>query len=128
MHYFKLVAVLAGVLTFTASASAQQTPPKLEIGQWTGKVTPPEGGTVDVLYDVAYAGDTLKITIRAAEHGTFATTEVKLEGTKLSFKFRPGPEVVCVLEKKEAIFAGVCTEDNGETATMEMSPPKKEGN
>jgi hypothetical protein len=126
MNYRAFAVAVAAVITFSASAAAQEAAPKLETGKWTGKVTPPDGETVNVTYDVAYAGDTLKITINAASHGTFQTTETKLEGTKLSFKFRPGPEVVCVLEKKEADYIGACTDEGGGVAQIELSPPKKE--
>lgn len=129
MRYFKLMAVAIALFTLTASANAQQPQPakKLDVGQWTGKVTPPDGQVVDVTFDVTYAGDTLQIKLNASQHGEFTTTEAKFDGTKISFKFRPGPEVVCVLEKKAAVYTGVCTEDSGETASIEMSPPKKEG-
>lgn len=126
MNYRAIAVAVAAVLTVSASAAAQQAAPKLETGKWTGKVTPPDGEAVDVTYDVAYAGDTLKITINAAAHGTFNTTDVKLEGSKLSFKFRPGPEVVCVLEKKEADYVGSCTDEGGGVALIDLSPPKKE--
>jgi hypothetical protein len=95
------------------------------VGAWTGTVTPPEGMTVNVTYDVAYAGDTLRIVIRAGEHGTFDTYDVKHEAEKLSFRFRPGPEVTCVLNKKDAGFAGTCTEDDGSVASMDLAPPRK---
>ena len=117
----------AALLVFATSAAAQEAPLKLETGAWTGKVTPPDGMTVDVIYDVAYAGDTLKITIRAGEHGSFETKDVKLEADKLSFRFTPGaPEVLCVLNKKEQNYAGTCTGNDGSVATMDLSPPKKE--
>lgn len=126
MRYSRLAVAAAALLVFSTAAAAQQTaPPKLDIGAWTGKVTPPEGITVDVIYDVAYAGDTLKISINAGEHGTFNTTDVKLETDKLTFRFRPGPEVVCVLNKKELGYAGNCTGEDGSVATMELAPPKK---
>ena len=127
MRYSALAVAAVALLTFSSAASAQQTAgPKLEVGAWTGQVTPPDGGTVNVVYDVTYAGDTLKITIKAAEHGTFETTDVKLEADKLSFKFSPGVTVSCVLNKKEAAYVGSCTDDGGGVATMDLSPPKKE--
>jgi hypothetical protein len=126
MRYSPLAVAAAALLVLSTAAAAQQpAASKLETGAWTGKVTPPEGITVDVTYDVAYAGDTLKININAGEHGTFNTTDVKLEADKLSFRFRPGPEVVCVLNKKELGYAGTCTGEDGSVATMELSPPKK---
>ena len=118
----------AALLLAASTASAQQpaAPTKLEVGEWTGTIVPPGAEPAAVTYDVAYAGDTLKIKIRAGEHGTFDTWDVKSEGTKLSFKFRPGPEVVCVLEKQELAYAGECTADDGSVATMDLAPPKKQ--
>lgn len=128
MHYKILPLAAVALLAVVNSASAQQTAPatRLEVGEWSGTVTDPGGQTVDVLYDVAYAGDTLKIKIKAAEHGTFDTWETRHEAGKISFKFRPGPEVVCVLEKKELIYSGACTADDGSVATMQLAPPKKQ--
>lgn len=127
MRYQVLAVAAAALLAFSSSASAQgATAVKLETGAWTGQVTPPDGQTVTVIYDVAYAGDTLKIAIRAGDHGTFSTSDVKLDADKLSFRFRPGIEVVCVLDKKDTSYAGVCTGEDGSTATMDLSPPKKE--
>jgi hypothetical protein len=127
MRYSVLAVAAAAVVTFASAASAQQpTPPRLEVGAWTGQVTPPDGGTVNVIYDIKYAGDTLKISINAGEHGTFETTDVKLEVDKLSFKFAPGVAVACVLDKKESIYAGSCIAEDGTIATMDLSPPKKE--
>src|SRR5688572_14095734 len=88
MRYRTFALAAAAVITFAASASAQQPAAKLEVGKWSGKVTPPDGNTVDVNYDVTYAADTLRITIVAGTHGTFPVYEAKLDGTKLSFKFR----------------------------------------
>jgi hypothetical protein len=78
-----------------------------------------------VKYHVAYAGDTLTIAINAGDHGTFPTQDVKFEAGKISFKFHPGVDVVCVLEKKETFYAGTCTGNDGSLATMDMSPPQK---
>ena len=127
MRYSTVAVTAVALLAISSAASAQQAAvPKLEVGEWTGQVTPPDGQTVNVIYDVAYAGDTLKITIKAAEHGTFETTDVKLEADKLSFKFSPGITVSCVLNKKEAAYVGSCTDDGGGVATMDLSPPKKD--
>ena len=106
------------------AASAQ----KLEPGKWTGTVTPPGEGVVNVTFDVAMKGDTLAITLNAAEHGSFPLQEVKLAAGKLTFFFTPGPRVDCALERKEdGSFAGKCGDNSGggETAEMIMLPPKK---
>lgn len=127
MRYTRLALIAAAMFTITGSAAAQQAAPKLETGLWTGTIVPPEGEPATVTYEVSYAGDTLNIKIKAGEHGSFDTWEAKAEEGKISFKFRPGPEVVCVLKKVEKSYSGMCTADDGSTATMDLSPPKKEG-
>ena len=127
MRFTPLAIAAAALLTFSASASAQQAAPKLEIGAWTGTVISPNGESTSVTYDVSYAGDTLKIKIKAGDHGEFDTWDTKVETGKLSFKFRPGPEVVCVLNKLEKSYSGTCTAEDGSAASMDLSPPKKEG-
>jgi hypothetical protein len=133
MRFSVFAITAAALLTLSASASAQQAAPaavKLEVGEWNGTVTPPGSQPAQVKYDVTYAGDTLKIKIIAGEHGSFETTDVKAEGDKLFFKFRPGPEVACELTKTSAGYAGPCTEPGGDMmkqAMVEMSRPKKEG-
>jgi hypothetical protein len=126
MRISVLAVAAAALLTLSSAAAAQQTAaPKIEVGAWTGQVVQPDGQVTDVIYDIAYAGDTLKITIKAGDHGSFETSDVKLETDKLSFTFTPGPAVVCVLNKKDAIYSGVCTAEDGSTATMDLAPPKK---
>jgi hypothetical protein len=127
MRFTPMAIAAAALLTFSASASAQQAAPKLEIGAWTGTVISPSGESTSVTYDIAYAGDSLKIKIKAGDHGEFEAWDAKIEAGKLSFKFRPGPEVVCVLNKLEKSYSGTCTAEDGSAATMDLSPPKKEG-
>ena len=127
MRYSLTALAAAALLCVAAPASAQQSATaKLEAGAWTGTVTPPDGMTTAVIYDVAYAGDTLKITIRAGDHGTFETSDVKLETDKLSFSFRPGPLVKCTLSRKDGGFAGTCLDEEGGVANMVLAPPKKD--
>jgi hypothetical protein len=125
MRITPLAIAAAALLTFSVSASAQQPAPKLEVGAWTGKVVSPNGESTDVVYDVSYAGDTLNIKIKAGDHGTFDTWNNKVEAGKLSFTFRPGPEVVCVLNKLEKSYSGTCTAEDGSAASMDLSPPAK---
>lgn len=120
-------AIAAGaVLPFLAVAAAQaQT---LEVGKWTGTVTPPnEQQTVPVTYDVTMKGDTIAITVDAGEHGTYPFNGVKLSDGVLTFWFSPGPRVDCNLTRGEdGGYRGPCRDSEGGTARMEMIPPKKE--
>lgn len=126
MQHKLLPLVAAAILAVAGTANAQQQPaPKLEVGEWTGTVIDPSGNAVDVTYSISYAGDTLKIRIDAGQHGSFDTWDTKVEADKVSFKFRPGPEVLCVLNKKEAAYSGTCTANDGSAASIDLAPPKK---
>lgn len=120
----KLAVVLAVALTgfAAASAGAQQ----IETGKWTGSITPPNQGAVQVTYDVAMKGDTIAITVSAAEHGEFRFSDVKLTGEVLTFWFTPGPRVDCSLTRRQddGAYAGSCRDSDGGLATMVMIPPK----
>ena len=118
----RAVQALALLVLFPVAASAQ----KLEAGKWTGVVTPPGEGTVNVTFDVAMKGDTIAITLNAAEHGSFVLEEVKLVEKKLTFQFSPGPLVKCALDRQpDGSFSGQCTDGSESPAQMVMTPPKK---
>src|SRR5262245_25271077 len=116
-----LLRLLALLAVFPVAASGQ----KIQVGQWTGTVTPPGEATLNVTYDVSMKGDTILIKFNAAEHGSFDLEEVKLADGKLTFHFTPGPRIDCTLNKKDdGSFAGQCT-DGSQPADMVMLPPKK---
>jgi hypothetical protein len=118
----------AVMLLLPAAVSAQTATPVLPVGKWTGTVTPPDGGTTPVTFDVKSSNDTITIHIDAGEHGSFPASGVAFAGTKLSFSFTPGPTVLCVLNKKDdGSFAGECTESDGSAAQITMLPPKQPG-
>ena len=118
----KTAALLLACVLTPGICAAQSQP--LKSGTWTGSVTPPEGETTLVTYDVAVLGDSLTITIHAGEHGDFVTTEGRYADGKIMFKFAPGPTVSCTLAKDEkGTFAGSCFEDGGSEAKITMVPP-----
>jgi hypothetical protein len=126
MRYLKLAVALVAVLASAAPAAAQQATPRLQVGTWTGQVTPPDEVTVDVTYDVSYDADTLRLTVNAGEHGSFAAIAPKLEDGKISFGLQVGAELMCVLDEKEIGYAGLCTEAGGDlnsAGVMTMLPP-----
>jgi hypothetical protein len=119
------LAFAAGLLLLAPIAAHAQ---KLEAGKWTGKVVPPDGPTVEVTYDVKVAGDTLAITINAAEHGSFPFANVKLADGKLTFSWSPGVEVKCELKPQtDKSWSGSCVDAGGTGGTMIMVPPKPAG-
>ena len=120
-------AVAAIVLLIAPSyGSAQQASQRLEAGTWSGTVIPPGAEAAPVTFAVSYVADTLKIELDAGDHGKFAAYDAKFEGGKVTFKFRPGPEVLCVLDKKDNGYAGACTDEGGEAASIDMIPPRKQ--
>lgn len=132
MRFFKAVLAVSTVaVALPALASAQTAaaaPAKIDIGHWTGTVTTPDGQTVEVSYEVTAKSDTTLITINAGQFGSFPAAGLKIEAAKITFSFTPGPQVLCVLNKKDdGSFAGECTDDGGAPAQMTMVPPKKAG-
>jgi hypothetical protein len=122
----KLVVVLAAALSCVAVASAEAQ--KLDAGKWTGSITAPgEQTPLQVTYDVAMKGDTIDITVSAAEHGQFRFSDVKLAGDVLTFWFQPGPRVECTLTRRQddGAYAGSCSDPEGGNASMVMIPPKR---
>lgn len=122
----KIAIVLAAALPILAFVPAEAQ--KIEAGKWTGTVTSPgEQTPLPVTYDVTVKGDTIGITVNAAEHGSFTFSEVKLADDVLTFWFSPGPRVDCTLTRREdGAFAGTCADSEGGNASMVMVPPKKE--
>jgi hypothetical protein len=121
----KIALVLSAALPLLAFVPAGAQ--KFEPGKWTGTVTPPgEQTTLAVTYDVTVKGDTIGITVNAAEHGSHAFSDVKLADDVLTFYFMPGPRVDCTLTRREdGSFAGSCSDPEGGNASMVMVPPKK---
>ena len=78
----KIALVLSAALPLLAFVPAEAQ--KLEPGKWTGTVTPPgEQTTLAVTYDVTVKGDTISITVNAAEHGSHPFSDVKLADSVL---------------------------------------------
>jgi hypothetical protein len=101
---------------------------KLEVGTWTGTVTPPNGQALALTFAVTAPNDSVKIDLTIADMGmTFPLTAIKLEGRKLGFEFMAGDEAIkCALEKKDdGTFAGSCADGSGQGGPMTMVPPKK---
>lgn len=117
---WKVLALLVAGFMAPGVCSAQA--PKS--GTWTGSVTPPQGETTLVTFDVVSSGDSLSIVIHAGEHGDFPAGAERYADGKLTFTFEPGPVVTCTLTRNaEGGFAGGCVEPTGEEAKMTMVPP-----
>ena len=117
---WKMLALLAAAFMVPAVGSAQAP----RSGTWTGTVTPPEGETTLVTFDVVSSGDSLSIVIHAGEHGTFEAAQERFADGKLTFTFQPGPVVSCTLTPNtEGGFSGSCFEAAGAEAKITMVPP-----
>lgn len=55
MKSLRCVVTLGAALLFLPLAASAQ---KLEVGKWTGTVSPPNQAAVEVTYDVTMSGDT----------------------------------------------------------------------
>ncbi|MEO8200029.1 MAG: hypothetical protein ABI679_05850 [Gemmatimonadota bacterium] len=116
-----LVALMAGSIT---RLNAQ----KLETGTWTGTLTDPGGDVIDVTYAVALSGDTLQITMSAAEGLSAAFSNIRFEEGKMVFSWEANTKIDCTLSPAEGGgYAGACTDSNGGRGQMTMVPPKKDG-
>jgi hypothetical protein len=122
LPYRRFLTALAFLVLGPALAAAQ----KLEAGTWTGTVAPPDGGALEVTYEVKVTGDTVAITIVAAGQGSFAFNDVKVANGKLTFSWAPGPTLKCELALREdKSWFGPCTDPGGGTGHLTMIPPKK---
>ena len=109
------------MLALPASLEAQKVTP----GNWTGTISPPDGGALEATFDVRQSGDTTKITMNAAGR-TIETTDVKVESSRLLFTFAPGGNAVkCDLSlQTDKSYSGDCIDASGGKGTIVMKPPK----
>jgi hypothetical protein len=113
------VYALAGLL-FAAAPAAAQT---LHTGTWTGTIAPPDGGVVDVEYEVSVTNDEIGITL-VFEMGTFEFASIEFDGSVLSFTWSPGVNLTCELElQDDGSFEGECVDEGGESGFLTMNPP-----
>lgn len=123
----KVGIALALMALLALPAGAQQVTP----GQWTGKVTPPGEETREITIDVVAAGDSVTATLRIPTVPEFPPTVLagmKLDAEKrLAFGFTvpSGTSVQCTLAPQaDATYAGTCTDSDGDTVPMTLTPPK----
>jgi len=110
---------------FLAGNSSIASAQELESGTWTGSVFLPDGQLFDVTYEVVSDTDSLSIDIAAPAFGKLPFSDIEVTESELTFEFRPGPLVFCVLEwTSGGSYEGTCAPDGEEEAQMIMSPPK----
>jgi hypothetical protein len=116
--------LLALLGSFSASpASAQHLVP----GTWTGTMTPPGGGAIDVTYEVGESDGALSVIMRAAEiEGEMDFKDIRVEEGQMTFWWEPGIRVDCTLFATETGgFEGKCTDGTGPSGEgrLVMVPP-----
>jgi hypothetical protein len=96
----------------------------LVAGIWTGNGVGPEGDSFEVTFEVQVNGDTLDIVMVGPDGRRLPLTNIRFEAEKFLFTWSPGIEVNCVLSPVEGGgYSGPCTDTNGETGQIAMSPP-----
>ena len=120
-----VVSLLVGVV---AASPAQQ----LVEGTWTGTITPPNGPTIDVEYEVAGSGDELSIElVLPTDSFDFDVDRIVFEGIDvdsetLEFFFVAGNDTIdCSLAWDErGHYEGECADEGGDSGVMVMRPPE----
>ena len=117
---------LAAVLLLTlGSGLFGQT---LKPGTWSGAVTDPEGEEAAVTYEVTLSGDTIGINMTVVIPDApppFVFSNVHFDQGKLLFTWVAGVDINCTLDPAaDGSYAGTCTDTEGKSGRMTMSPPK----
>ena len=114
-----LAVLFMALVTYASPAAAQE----LELGTWTGLMSPPEGEGVPVTYEVALTAGSLSIVMNNVQLGEMPFTDPRLDGDELTFWWEPGTRVDCALSRQASgSFEGTCSAGNGEGA-ITMVPP-----
>ena len=99
----------------------------LELGTWTGTMSPPTGEPSAVIYEVGEKDGYLTIVMTGVpDQGmSIVFNEVMLDGDQLIFWWETGSRVDCtLLPKEDGIFEGICTDGSGDgDGTLRMVPP-----
>jgi hypothetical protein len=117
-----LIACSALLIGLPAASSAQT----IEAGTWTGTVQPPGNEVYQVTCVVSGTKDSVAITIRQEQLGSFPARDIRVLADRITFTWSPGNDnVKCILMKKDdSSFAGDCTDAEGGTGHLVMIPPK----
>jgi pimeloyl-ACP methyl ester carboxylesterase len=122
MGRLRFIGMLA-VLVIGLPACADEQP--IEMGAWTGYVTPPGMGQIDTAFEVANRGDSLDV--RLAVDGMdepFRLQDVRATDSTLTFWWEPLMRVDCALRAdEEGVFRGECLDPDGHVGPMVMAPP-----
>ena len=116
--------LVAAGLALGAAAPLQAQ--ALTPGTWTGTMSNPVGGSVDVTFDVAGMPDAPTISMSVSMlPEPIAFNDIRLEGETMTFWWEPGVRVDCALTRDAAGgYAGTCSDGSGSgDGRMTMVPP-----
>ncbi|MGE0160497.1 MAG: hypothetical protein AB7T31_13890 [Gemmatimonadales bacterium] len=119
-----VVAAVLALLTFTFAPSVEAQ--ALRPGTWTGSMSNPVGGVVEVTFDVGGTADAPTISMSVSMlPEPIAFNDIRLEGSSMTFWWEPGVRVDCTLMRDAAGgFAGTCSDGSGSgEGRMTMVPP-----
>ena len=116
--------LLAAGLSFGAVAPLQAQ--GLTPGTWTGTMSNPVGGSVDVTFDVAGTPEAPTIAMSVSMlPEPISFNDIRLEGETMTFWWEPGIRVDCALTR-DAVggYAGTCSDGSGSgDGRITMVPP-----
>lgn len=116
-----VVVGLVATFGLATSLSAQALVP----GTWTGSITPPGEAQVDVGYRVWVENDTTRAALVAPDGTELHFRNLRFEEGNLRFTWGDGLLIHCDLKPTpQKGYKGECTDDDGDTGTMEMIPPQ----
>ncbi len=118
-----LAMVCFAALTYTSPVLAQD----LEVGTWTGTVTPPSSQVFDVTYIVEHTDDALTITMNSPM-GPLPFSNIEVGENNITFSWQAGPtHLDCDLKTQEdGSYKGECVDADGSPGTLIMIPPEDE--
>ncbi len=96
---------------------------EMESGTWTGTLEPPDGGEMDITFEVTGGAD-LGI-LMSFQGQSLVLDNIELDDDALHFTFDIGTFVACeLLVQDEGGFGGECVGDDGESGFITMTPPQ----
>jgi hypothetical protein len=117
-----LLAVVALTVVGIAPLQAQALTP----GTWTGTMSNPVGGSVDVTFDVGgtEAAPTISMSVSLLPE-PIAFNDIRFDGPTMTFWWEPGVRVDCRLTRDATGgYAGTCSDGSGSgDGRITMVPP-----
>jgi hypothetical protein len=121
----KNVARVLGLVLVLCAATTNVQAQSLKQGTWDGKAAGPDGHEIAVTFEVKSTGDSLSISLLVPEGPKVPFSMVRFEEGKLLYQLELGVTINCVLSPLDGgAFGGPCTDAEGGTGSMTMTPPR----